>query len=100
MDASAYVPQQWWRVAVIPSKKTMKSGQYVSLRDAVEQYTSSEKNIKQITCRKQLLGWNYQELSDKIRSIIYSTGYHNQVEIVKLIFKWKKKSLYSFFVSL
>ncbi len=82
LDLASYVSQQWWRVAVIPSKKTIKSGEMVSLRDAVEQYTRSEKNIKQIICQKQLVGWNFQQLRDQIKAIIYSTGYRNHIDVV------------------
>ncbi|CAF1321941.1 unnamed protein product [Adineta steineri] len=81
IDATQYISQQWWRVAVIPSKKAMKAGEFVSLRDAVEQYTRSEKNIKEITCQKQLVGWNYQELQDKIKALIYSTGYRSHINV-------------------
>ena len=82
MDLAAYVTQQWWRVAVIPSKKTIEAGNAISLRDALEQYTRSEKNIKEIVCQKQLLGWNFQELRDKIKALIYSTGYRNSISVV------------------
>ncbi len=66
----------------MPSNKTIKAGEIVSLRDAIEQYTRSERNIKQITCQKQLFGWNFQELRDKIKSIIYSTGYRSHIDVV------------------
>jgi hypothetical protein len=84
LDLIHYVSQQWWRVAVMPSKKTIKAGETVSLRDAIEQYTRSERNIKEITCQKQLVGWNFQELSDKIKSIIYSTGYRSHIRVVSI----------------
>ncbi len=82
LDLVQYVTQQWWRVAVIPSKKTIKAGENVSFRDALEQYTQSERNIKEITCKKQLVGWNFQELQNKIKSIIYSTGYRSHINVV------------------
>ena len=85
LDLTAYVSQQWWRVAVIPSKKTIKSGEIVSLRDAIEQYTHSDKSIKEIICQKQLAGWNFQELQDKIKGIIYSTGYRSHINVVSFI---------------
>ena len=74
--------QQWWRVAVIPSNKTVKAGETVSLRDAIEQYTRSERNIKEIVCQKQVVGWNFHELQDKIKALIYSTGYRNHISVV------------------
>jgi hypothetical protein len=82
LDLAQYVSQQWWRVAVMPSKKTVKAGEHVSLRDAIEQYTRSDRNIKEITCQKQLVGWNFQELTDKIKALIYSTGYRNLIQVV------------------
>ena len=83
LDLASYVSQQWWRVAVIPSKKTIKAGEYVTLRDAIEQYTRSERNIREIICQKQLVGWNFAELADKIKAIIYSTGYRNHINVVR-----------------
>ncbi len=82
LDLAQYVSQQWWRVAVMPSKKTVKAGEHVSLRDAIEQYTRSDRNIKEITCQKQLVGWNFQDLTDKIKALIYSTGYRNLIQVV------------------
>ncbi len=84
-DLSTYVTQQWWRVAVIPSKKTIESGETVTFRDALEQYTRSERNIKEIICQKQVVGWNFQELQDKIRAIIYSTGYRSYINVVSYL---------------
>ena len=82
VDLAPYVSQQWWRVAVVPSKKTIETGQIVSLRDAIEQYTRSDKNIKEIICQKQLVGWNFRELIDRIKALIYSTGYRNHIRVV------------------
>jgi hypothetical protein len=82
---SAYVAQQWWRVAVIPSRQSTRLGENVTLRDAIEQYTRSNKSIKDIVCKKQLLGWNFAQLSDRIKSIVYSTGYRNHVIVVSKI---------------
>ncbi len=82
LDLAQYVSQQWWRVVVMASKETIKAGETVSLRDAIEQYTRSERDIKEIICQKQLVGWNFQELSDKIKAIIYSTGYRNHIRVV------------------
>lgn len=82
IDASNYVSQQWWRVAVMPSKKSQKAGEMITLRDALEQYTLSQKSIKEIVCQKQLVGWNFQELRDKIISVIYSTGYRSHISVV------------------
>ena len=84
LDLAPYVNHQWWRVAVIPSKKTIKAGEYVTLRDAIEQYTRSERNIKEIICQKQLVGWNFAELADRIKTIIYSTGYRSHIDVVSV----------------
>lgn len=82
MDASNYISQQWWRVAVVPSSKTVKAGEFVSLRDALEQYTLSTKNFKEITCQKQLAGWDFTQVGNHIRAMIYSTGYQNKIDVV------------------
>ena len=71
IDLTSYVSQQWWRVAVVRSKKTINNGEMISLRDANEQYTRSEKSIKEIICQKQLSGWNLKELTNKIKMLIY-----------------------------
>ncbi len=82
LDLAQYVSQQWWRVVVMPSKETIKAGETVSLRDAIEQYTRSERDIKEIICQKQLVGWNFQELQNKIIALIYSTGYRSHINVV------------------
>ena len=82
MDLTGYIASQWYRVAVMPSEKTVKAGEFVSLRDAVEQYTRSTGSIKNLVCKKQLLGWNFQDLTYKIKCLIYSTGYRNQISVV------------------
>ncbi len=82
LDLAPYVSQQWWRVAVIPSKKTIESGEVVLFRDVLEQYTRSERNIKEIVCQKQLVGWNFQELQNKIKALIYAAGYRRHINVV------------------
>lgn len=81
-DLSSYISQQWWRVAVIPSKASIRSGQTVNFRSAIEQYTMSDKRIKEIICRKQLVGWNFIDLINKVRALIYSTGYGGYIDVV------------------
>jgi hypothetical protein len=82
IDLEPYISQQWWRVAAIPSKKKTNNGESISLRDALEQYTRSEKAIKEIRCEKQLVGWNFEELKNKIKELVSSTGYQNNISIV------------------
>lgn len=82
LDLARYVTEQWWRVAVIPSKKTIKAGEFVTLRDALEQYTRSDKQIKEIICQKQLVGWNFQDLRNRIVALVHSTGYRAHVSVV------------------
>ncbi|CAF2040721.1 unnamed protein product [Rotaria magnacalcarata] len=81
IDLTSYVSRQWLRIAVIPSKNTMKAGEVVSLRHAIEQYTRSEKNLKEIVCQKQFVGWNFQELKNKIKGLISSTGYPHHIGV-------------------
>jgi hypothetical protein len=85
IDLEPYIPQQWWRVAAIPSEKEIDNAEHTSFRNALEQYTLSEKNIKEIFCRKQLVGWNFDELKGKIQELVYSTGYQNNTDIVSYI---------------
>jgi len=65
-DLSPYICEQWWRVAVIPSAEAVSAGEFVSLRDALEQYTRSKRKIKEIILKKQLHGWNLQDLRSKL----------------------------------
>ncbi len=67
---------------MIPSKKALDRNENISFRDALEEYTLSEKNFKEIQCQKQLIGWNFKELRDKIRELISSTGYGGNIYIV------------------
>jgi hypothetical protein len=86
VDLSSYIGEQWWRVAVIPSTTT---GKTVALRDALEQYTDSNKKFKEILLKKQIYGWNLVELQSKLTELVRSTGYRNCISIVsyKRIFK-------------
>ena len=66
-------------------KKRLNLAKLFPSRDALEQYTRSERNIKEIICQKQVVGWNFQELQDKIRAIIYSTGYRSYINVVSYL---------------
>jgi hypothetical protein len=89
IDLSSYICEHWWRVAVIPSEEAIKTGEIVTLRDCLEQYTLSRKKIKLITLKKQLFGWNSVELQQQLIRLVRSTGYQNNLSVVsgKLIFK-------------
>jgi hypothetical protein len=82
VDLSSYIGQQWWRVAVIPSTKAIKAGKTITLRDALEQYTLSNKKIKDIILQKQIYGWNLAELQTKLTELVRSTGYQKNISIV------------------
>ena len=88
IDLSSYICEHWWRVAVIPSAEAIKAGEIVTLRDALEQYTLSNKKIKEIIMKKQLFGWNFIELRNQLITLVRSTGYRNHISVVsgKLIF--------------
>ena len=61
------------------STKGTDNNEIISLNDALDQYTRSRKSIKEILCQKQLIGWKFKELKDKIRELISSTGYQNNI---------------------
>ncbi|CAF3910888.1 unnamed protein product, partial [Rotaria sordida] len=81
VDLSPYICEQWWRVAVIPSAEAIRAGETITLRDALEQYTLSNKKIKEIVLQKQLHGWNLEDLQQKLLTLIRSTGYKNNISI-------------------
>ncbi|CAF3474790.1 unnamed protein product [Rotaria socialis] len=81
IDLSPYICEQWGRVAVIPSAKARIAGETVTLRDALEQYTLSNKKIKEIVLEKQCHGWNLEELKKKIIALVRSTGYQNGINV-------------------
>ncbi|CAF0856623.1 unnamed protein product [Rotaria sp. Silwood1] len=81
IDLSPYISEQWRRVAVIPSAKAIRAGETVTLRDALEQYTLSNKKIKEIVLQKQYHGWNLEELQKKLIVLVRSTGYQNSINV-------------------
>ncbi|CAF4642525.1 unnamed protein product, partial [Rotaria socialis] len=81
IDLSPYICEQWGRVAVIPSAKARIAGETVTLRDALEQYTLSNKKIKEIVLEKQCHGWDLEELKKKIIALVRSTGYQNGINV-------------------
>ncbi|CAF1623331.1 unnamed protein product [Rotaria magnacalcarata] len=81
IDLSPYICEQWQRVAVIPSGKARIAGEIVTFRDALEQYTLSNKKIKEIVLKKQCHGWNLEELKKKLIALVRSTGYQNSINV-------------------
>ena len=59
LDLAEYVCPQWSRVAVIPSKEAIKKGETVSLREAIEQYTRSEKSFEKYRVREAIAGLEF-----------------------------------------
>jgi hypothetical protein len=82
IDLTPYVSEHYWRIAVIPSKKTNNINENISFRETLEEYTRSKKNVKEIQCKKQLVGWNFEELQCKIKDLISSSGYRGDISIV------------------
>jgi hypothetical protein len=82
VDLSPYICDRWHRVCVRPSKKPVNPGEFVSLRDAIEQYTLSDKSLKEITLNKQIHGWNLKDFKRKLNALVRSTGYRNSIDIV------------------
>ncbi|CAF1137030.1 unnamed protein product [Adineta steineri] len=89
IDLSPYICEHWWRVAVIPSAKAKVAGETVTLRDALEQYTLSNKKIKEIILQKQLHGWNQEELKNKLIALVRSTGYQNNISVTYHAFNYQ-----------
>ncbi|CAF1413846.1 unnamed protein product [Rotaria sp. Silwood1] len=81
IDPSPYICEQWWRVAVIPSAEARRGGETVTFRDALEQYTLSNKKIKEIVLKKLCHGWNLEELKKKLIALVRSTGYENSINV-------------------
>ncbi len=85
IDLSPYICENWWRVAVIPSAKATMAGEAVTFRDVLEQYTLSNKKIKEIVLKKQLNGWNLNQLQNELYALVRSTGYPNNITVVSII---------------
>lgn len=79
IDLTAYVSKHCWRIAVIPSNNSEGN---ITFRDALEQYTRSNKYLKEIRCQKQLIGWDFHLLKSQIERIIRWTGYGGMINIV------------------
>lgn len=82
IDLTPYVSEHYLRIAVIPSKKSKDKNEIITFRDTLEQYTHSERYFKEIQCEKQIIGWNFKELKQKIKDIIFSTGYGGHISVV------------------
>ncbi|CAF1674091.1 unnamed protein product [Adineta ricciae] len=81
IDLQPYICDRWWRVAAMASAKANRAGDVITLRDVLEQYTLSNKKIKEITLRKQLHGWNLEDLKAKLIALVRSTGYRNDIHV-------------------
>ncbi|CAF0950849.1 unnamed protein product [Adineta steineri] len=89
IDLSSYTSERWWRVAVMPSVETIEADEIVTLRDAIEQYTLSNKKVKEILMKKQIYGWNLIELRSQLIRLVLSTGYPNRVSVTYEKFNYK-----------
>ncbi|CAF3714875.1 unnamed protein product [Adineta steineri] len=81
IDLSSYTDERWWRVAVMPSVEAIEAGEIVTLRDALEQYTLSNKKVKEIIMEKQIYGWHLVELQSELIRLVRSTGYPNPISV-------------------
>ena len=75
IDLAPYICQQWSRI-------TMKAGRYVSLRDLFEQYTLSDRGIKQIVLHKKICGLFKKDIHNRIMAFVRSTGYEGSIDVV------------------
>jgi hypothetical protein len=68
-------------VTVIQPKKRADT-QVISFQDALEEYTLSDSRIKKIVCKKEIIGWDFKELRNKIKQTIYNAGYQRNINVV------------------
>ena len=78
IDLSPYISNAWERI-LVDSKE--RSGNF-SIGMILEQYAESNDRTKQLICDKQLSGWNFQELTEHIKSLIYAAGYRDTIKVV------------------
>lgn len=81
-DITPYVSPTWDYVAVV-QPKNLKNAEPLSLRAAVEEYTSIENKIKKIVCKKQITGWDLRLLRDRIKQTIRNAGYQRDIAVVR-----------------
>ena len=64
IDLAPYICQQWSRI-------TIKGGRYVPLRDLLEQYALSRREIKQIDLHPRMYGWFEKDIRNRILTLLF-----------------------------
>ena len=82
IDLTPYISEYYSHVNIIPDKEGIDYNENISLKDLLEQYIHSKKQLKEISCVKQLVGWNFDELKTKIEELVLSAGYKQKIQVV------------------
>jgi hypothetical protein len=82
LNLTPFIASTWNCVAVIQPKKRANT-ETISLRAALEEYTVSDSKIKKIVCKKELIGWDFKEMRNKIKATIYNAGYQRNINVVR-----------------
>jgi hypothetical protein len=72
VDVSKYVIPQWIRIVARPKSK--KDQPTPTLRETLEEYTSSTNPFKELRLEKQLL-WDIERITQLLTDLVRSTGY-------------------------
>jgi len=79
IDLTPYISDHYHRITVLSEAN---STDRVDLKTLLERYIQSKDSFKEILCSKQLVGWNFDEIRHRIRRLILSTGYKDEIRIV------------------
>jgi hypothetical protein len=75
VDVSKYVIPQWIRIVARPKSKKDQPGMPTpTLRETLEEYTSSTNPFKELRLEKQLL-WDIERITQLLTDLVRSTGY-------------------------
>ena len=81
IDLFSYISDAWERILVDSKERSSNN----SIRMILEQYANSIQRTKQLICDKQVSGWNFEDLTERIKALIQSAGYSETISIVSLM---------------
>jgi hypothetical protein len=81
VDVSKYVIPQWTRIVARPKSKKDQPGMPTpTLRETLEEYTSSTNPFKELHLEKQLL-WDIERITQLLTDLVRSTGYRSKITV-------------------
>lgn len=74
IDLSSYIDPDWQSLTI--------GDENLSIRTLLENYARSNDCGKELRCDKEILGWNFDRLTENLRRIIHSSGYRGIINVV------------------